>query len=241
MDKTALLDQDIDQGRRLVQALDQAGFPVVAAFWSFLPEEGDWRLLIASPKVAELGPRDAYATIREALRKMQIDLPLHRVSAVSPDEPMVVELRIFAGTDPAPYIGGTTLYGVVLGDLYVEDAYVYRAERIIGQTGTYDLVCAAPDKARKVWIARPCKITTENGFLTKIDTPGFDWPQTRARHGVNAHLGVLTKAEKREGKTFADVMRWSIHDGRLRRIETVAKGVPVEGLDMPAPQVNHGG
>jgi hypothetical protein len=235
MDQTALVGQDVDEGRRLVQALDRAGFPVVAAFWSSFPEEGDWRLLIASPRVNELGPRGAYAAIQEVLRTSRIGLPLYRISAVSPDEPPVSELRLFAGTDPAPFIGGTYLQGTVLGDTYVEGAYVYRAERIIGQTGTFELWSVAPDKSRKVWIARRGKVTVENGFLKKIEVQGFDWPQTLAKHGVNVHLGVLANPERRDGETYGDVERWTVLAGRLRRVETVAKGVRIEGfLEIPS-------
>jgi len=38
------LERDIEAGRRLVQALDQTAFPVAAALWNYLPEEGGWRL-----------------------------------------------------------------------------------------------------------------------------------------------------------------------------------------------------
>lgn len=230
MDKAALVDRDIAEGRRLVQALDQAGFPVVAALWSFLPEEGVWRLLIASPKVGERGPREAYAAIRDVLAKSQIDLPLYRVSVVTPDEPLVTELRIFAGTDPAPFIGSTSIDGAVIGDMYVEGAYVYRAERIIGKTGTFELWSVAPDRARKVWTARRCKVTVEEGFFKKIEVEGFDWPQGHTKTGVNAHLGVLANPDRRDGETFGDVERWTILAGRLRSVETVARGVRIEGL-----------
>src|SRR5258708_379437 len=107
MVKEALVERTVDQGRRLVEALDQADFPVVAALWSFLPEEEEWRLLIASPRVNELGPLAAYTTIQDALIKRRIDLLLHHISAVSPDGPPVTEFRIFAGPDPAPLLRGT--------------------------------------------------------------------------------------------------------------------------------------
>jgi hypothetical protein len=124
MDKIALVDRDVDEGRLLVQALDQEGFPVVAAFWSLFPEEQVWRLQIASPKVSELGPRASYAAIQEVLFKRHIGLPVYRVSAVTPDDPLVTQLRLFAGTDPAPAVGGTFLQNTVLGDVYIDDSYL---------------------------------------------------------------------------------------------------------------------
>jgi hypothetical protein len=229
MDQTALVEHDIDRGRMLVQALDEAGFPIVAALWNFFPEAGVWRLVLASPKVSELGPLAAYAAIQEVLRQSAIGIPLHRTSAVGPDDPLVTELRIFAGTDPAPFMGGTYLLNAAVGDQYFEKAYVYRAERIIGQTGTFDLWCATPDKAHKVWTARRCRVRVEHGFFKQIEVEGFAWPQSQARTGINAHLGVLFNVEVRGGQTFGDVARWSIVGGRLRSVETVAREVRIEG------------
>lgn len=231
MDKTALVEQDIDQGRRLIQALDQAAFPVVAALWNYLPEERAWRLLIASPRVAELGPRRAYAAIQDVLGRSQIGIPLQHIAAVSPDEPLIADLRVFAGTDPAAFAGNPWLEGTVIGHTNIEAAYVYRAEPIIGQSGVLDLWSVVRDKSRKVWTARLCKITAENGFLKKIEVAGLDWPQRQAKLGVNAQLRVLTNTETRHGSTFGDVVRWNIHAGKLRSIETVAKGVRIEQLN----------
>ncbi len=236
MAQAALVDQDIERGRRLIQALDQAGFPVVAALWYFFPEEEIWRLLIASPRVSELGPRDAYALIQDVLLKSQIDLPFYSISAVSPGEPLITELQFFAGTDPAPFIGGTYLRNVVIGDITIDRAYVYRAERIVGATGDFEVWTVTPDRTRIVWTARRGKVFVEDGFIKKVEVQGFDWPQTHAKNGVNVHLGVLVNAENRHGETFGDVQRWSILGGRLRSVETVARDARIEGYhDAPSP------
>jgi hypothetical protein len=235
MDKTVLVDQDIEGGRRLVQALDEERFPVVASLWLFIPEESAWRLLIASPRVGELGPRATYAIIQGILVKKRLDLPLYRISVVTPGDPLVGELRVFAGTDPAPFVGRTSLQNTVVGDLYVEGAYIYRAERIIGKTGSFDRWSVSPDKDRKVWVARRCKVTVDDGCFKNIEVQDGTWPQTHAKNGINASLGVLINPEQRDGQTFGDVQRWTILGGRLRSVETVARGVPVDGYtETPA-------
>lgn len=235
MDTESLVDREIDQGRRLVQALDQKGFPVVAALWSFLPEEGGWRLLIASPKVNEVGPRAAYAAIQDALLESHIDLPLYRISAVTPTEALVGELRIFAGTDPAPFLGSTYLQKAVIGDAYVEGAYVYRAERIIGTNGTFAFWSVAFNRPRKVWTAQRCKVTVEGGFFKKIDVEGTDWPQSHRGAGIDAYLEVLANPQVQDGEILGDVERWTIRAGRLRSVETVARGARVEGFVGSTP------
>jgi hypothetical protein len=235
MDKAILVEQDIDGGRKLVQALDSAGFPVVAALWNYLPEDDSWRLLIASPKVNELGPRGAYEAIQDVLRKSAAGIPLHCIVAVHADDPLVTELRIFAGTDPAPFLGSTYLQATSFGDTYIEKAYVYRAERIVGKTGLIETWAAMPGRSRQVWTAYPCKITFEEGFFRKIEVEGLQWVQTRGKNGVSANLWVPTETEVRGGVVFGDVMRWSIVDGRLRGIETVARDVRIEGFAKTTP------
>ncbi|WP_439629868.1 hypothetical protein [Gemmata sp.] len=228
MDQTPLVDRDIGAGRRLIEALDRAGVPLTAALWKYIPEERDWRLVLASSWVRERGPRKAYEAVQELLRTDGIDLALHRVSVVESDDHLVTELRIFAGTDGAPFVGGTFLHGAMVGDAFVDAAYVYRAERIIGQSGTVNLTAATHDRARKVWVARLAKVTVDKGFFKTIEVEGFDWPQMQTRDGINAHLGVLTNVSHRADATLGDVERWTIRGGRLRGVDTVAKGVRVE-------------
>jgi hypothetical protein len=232
MVKEILVGQFVENGRRLIEGLDQAGFPVIAAFWRFLPEAEEWRLFIASPKVNELGPLAAYATIQEALAQHQIDLPLHRVSVVSPEEPFVTDLRIFAGTDPEPFIGKDYLQNIVVGELYIEGAYVYRAERIIGKSGTLDLWLAKPDKSHKVWTALHAKAIFKDGFVKNIELESGDWPITHAKNGINAHLAVISNVEERQGKVFGNVDKWTILGGRLRRIVTAARDVPLQDYPL---------
>src|SRR4051794_1645877 len=119
MDQATLVESDIQAGRRLVQALDAAGFPVTAALWLFFAEEGVWRLVIASPRVAEMGPRAAYTEIQGVIRSAGIDLPLPQVTAVPPDDPLVLALRISGGTEGAPFVGGTHLHRSAVGDVFL--------------------------------------------------------------------------------------------------------------------------
>jgi hypothetical protein len=230
MDKATLVDRDIEAGRHLIQALDQAGFPVVAAFWNVFSEENTWRLVIASPKVGELGPKEAYAVIQDVLFKSQIDLPLYRISAMNPDEPLVAAIRLFMTTPAAPFIGGVQVQDTSIGDMFIEGAYIYRAASIIGMTGVFDLWAVRPEKSRKLWIARLCKVTVVEGFFKKIEVQGFNWPQTNTTNGISTHLNVLANPAKRDGETFSDVQRWTIIAGRLRSTETIARGVRIEGF-----------
>ena len=234
MVKTPLVEGEIDAGRRLVQALDQAGFPITAALWSYLPDGDEWRLVLASPKVRDEGAIAAYMVIDEALQSSHINFPQRNISAVAPGDPLILELRLFAGTEPAPFIGGSLLDATVIGGAYIEGAYVYRAERILGKSGIVNMWSVSRDKSKKQWIARPCAITFEEGLFKKIDVEGFDVPQKLGAKGINARFNVLADFEKRRNGFYGNVTRLNFRGGRLESSDTVARWVRVEGFhDTP--------
>ncbi|MGH7222673.1 MAG: hypothetical protein ACRELF_05560, partial [Gemmataceae bacterium] len=171
MDKTVLVAHDFEEGARLLRALDGAGMPVVGAMWYYLPEESVWRYLVASLLVDKVGPRETYARI-EAVRagtSPSIDISLVNISAVSPTDPLITELRIFAGTPGRPYIGGVGMRKSAIGNRYVEGSYIYRMERIIGGSETVDLLFAVPSGEKHKWKKRQGKITTKDGFTVKVE------------------------------------------------------------------------
>ena len=49
MDKKAMVSVDISRGAEIVNALERAKVKVNVAFWAFLSEYEDWRLIISSP------------------------------------------------------------------------------------------------------------------------------------------------------------------------------------------------
>jgi|GEM_PF-5025220 len=63
-------DGRFDQGWELIKALDAAGFPIKAAFWSPVDGAEDWRLFIASPLVDQQGSLKAYQFIQAVLAKL---------------------------------------------------------------------------------------------------------------------------------------------------------------------------
>jgi len=72
VDTTTLVSDLIEDGRRIVEELPQAGFEVTAAFWLKASEDGLWYFYIVSP-LAETEPLNDAESIRAALGG-QIDL-----------------------------------------------------------------------------------------------------------------------------------------------------------------------
>lgn len=226
MDKTVLVERDIDGGRRIVEALDEADFPLVAALWLYLPEPAVWRLFLASSAVDEQGPRHAYSTIQSVVDKLlpPVTIDLDDISAVGEYDPLVSNLRIFAGTDGKPFVGGVGLSKAVVGDVYVENAYIYRAQRVVGKSGDLPFVFAIPalNGKGKRWSRREGVVVAKNGFLVDIRIDGHEIKHSQGRHGVNAIIYVVKKAMFEGGKLYGDIDRWHVLDGRLRNVEEVA-------------------
>ncbi len=128
MAETALVSSDIENGKAVVKALDQAGITVRSAFWLYAPESSEWRLVLAMPEVRQQGPRATYETVSKVLAKsgLILAIPLRQISIVGPDDPLPRLLRAAIKTPPQE-IASIRFTGNVIGNTLIEDAYIYRS------------------------------------------------------------------------------------------------------------------
>jgi hypothetical protein len=229
MDKTVLVEQDIKEGERLLRALDQAEVPVTGALWLYRSEADVWRYVIASPLVEQEGPLKTYARIDAVLASTSppIAMPLGSISARGLDDPLINELRLFAGTPGRPFVGGIPLSKSPVGDVYVEDAYIYRMEGILGWSGTVDMLFAVPQSDKRKWQRRPGKMTARDGFITDLEIENYTPRTSQSRNGINAIFYVFPNIVVRQGKMIGDVQKMIVREGRLRSVEDVARGVEI--------------
>jgi hypothetical protein len=102
MYKTTLVEADIADGQRVVDELERI-MHVTAAFWLYLEEEDDWKLVIVSPDVAEKGPFNLYTNIAALLNELSIDprkpvqMPFARVTLLSPNSLLYQRVKQFSG------------------------------------------------------------------------------------------------------------------------------------------------
>ncbi|MFZ0814718.1 MAG: hypothetical protein WAM78_04325 [Candidatus Sulfotelmatobacter sp.] len=120
----ALTTLDIDFGRQLWQALRQNKiFPALGVFW-LLGSENGWRLMVATPRVDEVGRRKAYEELGNLRRGVVpgAGQPL-LVELISPRTPLYQALRsVFARTAS---VEGARLGNTQVGGMYIDDAYLY--------------------------------------------------------------------------------------------------------------------
>lgn len=124
MDKTALVENEITAGRQITEALDDSGILVKGSLWFYVPEAFEWRLIVVTPLVDEKGPKAAYAAIQRSLRNRDINVPLRRITVMSPRHPLVQLLRVAVKTGKG--ISGIRFTGNTINNVFIEDAYIYR-------------------------------------------------------------------------------------------------------------------
>lgn len=136
-----MVRNQIDIGKSILNALDAGGFPVRSAFWlrrSSIEAPEDWRLVLASSRVSELGVKDAYKQLQGIVLRhyapqlspfdvqQLIRLLAERVTLVSPSEQLVTLLRSAMGT-PSNAVADIQLSNNLINNVLIEDAYIYRS------------------------------------------------------------------------------------------------------------------
>ena len=129
MDKAALVDQNIDAGRRLREKLDGANFPAFATLWLYSADLDEWRFLIASPIVDDKGPSAAYKKLQALFRKSEAGhispaISLRNTKIVSPASEITLLLGKAINTGSG--ITNIRFSGNTVNGVFFEDALIYR-------------------------------------------------------------------------------------------------------------------
>lgn len=112
MDKTILVESDIDAGLRAVNALEAAGLPIAVAMWLRLHDSHKWQLYIASPNVETYGPTTVNRFIDRILVAIKSPISLSDVAAVNTTNHFVNKVSMLSIVT-----GGKTTRLTVGGDI----------------------------------------------------------------------------------------------------------------------------
>ena len=125
MDQATLVSPDLEGGRKLVAALDDAGLDIRAAFWLYREESESWRLYLATPLVKTQGLKVAYTKVLEEFDSLEIpNLKFWNISVIDPELPLVVRLKTAVHTEPK--IDLITFIGNTIDGVHIPPAYIYR-------------------------------------------------------------------------------------------------------------------
>ncbi len=131
MGNEALVEAAILEGKKFLEALDQAGCNIMAAFWACTGTEPTWKLFISSAN-RELDPahgrKGPYAKIIQILSTLSgISFIGGRIQVISPDHEMIKamsEISVSSKQNPVSF------FNCVIGDMFFEGLYIYRINEI---------------------------------------------------------------------------------------------------------------
>jgi hypothetical protein len=127
VDTTTLVDDLIEDGRKIVEQLPQGGFEVTAAFWLKAAEDGQWYFYIVSPVAERERLSEAYGWLHTLIRTMPpprwID-PLE-VKLIGPSNPIAREVLVIHNRGPGPNGCPIRWGGQQLGNIRIDEAYLY--------------------------------------------------------------------------------------------------------------------
>jgi hypothetical protein len=127
MVESILTKEMIDIGKALIERLDKRNLSPDAAFWRYVPETQQRKLVIAKATIETIGPKEIYRRIQQILAEPKnkiTGLSLDDVSLAKPDAPIIVLLRVAIRTGPG--ISGIRFKNNVVNGTLIEDAYIYR-------------------------------------------------------------------------------------------------------------------
>jgi len=114
----------ITDGQQLVQGLLRNRFPIVAALWFYYTESLEWRLVIVSPSVDQVGPLAAYGRVQRVLMGSHPSrLTLTDIALMGPQSQDYRNLRALVSSPGRVRTGVPA--GAVNGTIF-DDTYVYQ-------------------------------------------------------------------------------------------------------------------
>lgn len=121
----ALVSEDIEMGRELINILDEAGFPVTGAAWIYAPDLEEWRLRLRTPKAKSdpLGALRELANAADAKGDLRARIDLSRVKLVPPDDRMLAAIGSLVKADG---LSSIRFSRNVVDGLLIDDALIYR-------------------------------------------------------------------------------------------------------------------
>jgi hypothetical protein len=118
-----LVERLIEDGERLLRALDNRKVPLSAIFWFYDLDRSAWNLIIVTSVAGIPGPFEAYSQIQSAMAGLDLSFSLNDILVISPQSREFERLKRnlegvvgSAGIRPKDPSKGTAF----------DDAYIYR-------------------------------------------------------------------------------------------------------------------
>jgi hypothetical protein len=208
MATAALVDRSIDLGRKIIAVLSRAGIPVTVGLWAYASDAEEWRLMIATPLVDDIGPLAAYKKVQKAVEKAGIEseFPLRRIFLKSPKD------RTLRLLDHESRSLGREDYHSVNAPIegsFVEDAYVY--------SGSLDILRVEPGRGKSIPLYQVMYFpySEKGGSVKTVSLQG----EEALREFVEQRVGIRREVVRRVLRELAEGALPTIPNVQLKRSE----------------------
>jgi hypothetical protein len=126
MDKTTLVDSDIEKGRKIIEFLNESHFPIHYALWLYSTDKYDeWRFVISTSIYDDEGPLSAYKKLDDILRPRGTEWVLwsERIQLVGANDAVIRSLE--KDYPPKNLSAIRSISGSTSDNTYIEQAYLY--------------------------------------------------------------------------------------------------------------------
>jgi hypothetical protein len=124
VDQSALVADQVADGRRFVERFAADGNSVHAAFWVKTAEEGNWFLYVVTDLVDKSGPAATYRAVHTALNQLhEPSVPSSEIKVIGPQNPVATDVQAIMVHHPNRL--AARLGRRVLGSMEIEQAYIY--------------------------------------------------------------------------------------------------------------------
>lgn len=124
----SLSDSMLKAGAKLVERLDATESQIKSAFWFYFSEDKAWKLIIASPLVDSLGPREYYKKVIDANSQASDEeevISLNDIGVINPGNRIVQLLKLAISTGAG--VSGVRFSRNTINGHFIEDSYIYRS------------------------------------------------------------------------------------------------------------------
>jgi hypothetical protein len=127
MDTETLVDKQIEDGQKFLEALARHGVEVAGAFWLARSDEGKWELYIVTPLVDREGLGPAYLAMHPAYREMPQPFRLYPylTRLIGPSHPMAKDILAFTSRAGNPWSFPLQWSSLTVGGVPTEGVYIY--------------------------------------------------------------------------------------------------------------------
>lgn len=128
MATATLVNQEIEEGKRLIDALNAAGLSVDSVLWIYSSERKSWRLMLTSPLCDQKGTLHTYREIMVVFRQVEPELKMDWTGlvAVSPNHKLIKALRQLQQEGDFNLSGRRMTNNLLSNRMWVDDAYIYQ-------------------------------------------------------------------------------------------------------------------